>query len=80
MTLTQITLERNDKPEKVESLTGFVFSPAQKVLLLVLVGGLLWLRLFLRRRKKDKICPHCNHRNPSHQTNCANCSAPLFGR
>jgi ribosomal protein L40E len=36
------------------------------------------LRLVLRRRKKDRICSQCNHRNPHHRANCGNCSAPLM--
>ncbi len=66
-----------DRPD-LKSPTGFVFGSTQKMVLLVLVGLLLYLRLHLRKRKKDRICPHCGHRNPPHRQNCTQCSAPLM--
>lgn len=57
---------------------GFAFTGLQKGILLVLILGLLYLRLTLRRRKRDTICSHCGTRNPHHLANCRNCSAPLF--
>ncbi len=80
MALVQITLDQSNKPEKIQSPTGIIFTSSQKVVLMVIAGLFLWLRLYMRKRKKDKICPHCGHRNPPHQTNCINCSAPLFGK
>lgn len=58
--------------------TGFVLTGLQKGILLVVILGLLYLRLTLRRRKRESVCPHCGTRNPSHLANCRNCSAPLF--
>lgn len=62
----------------VKSPTGIVLTTYQKAGLLVLVLGLLYYRFFMRRRRMDKICAHCGHRNPAHRTNCTKCSAPLF--
>jgi len=56
----------------------FVFQNYQKAGLLILVAAILYLRLNLRKRKNDKICPHCNYRNPFHRSNCTKCSAPLM--
>lgn len=80
MTRVQQTIELEGQPpkEKIQSPTGFVLGSTQKAFLLVLVGGLLFMRLWMRKRKQDKICPHCNFRNPSYRTNCTHCSAPLF--
>jgi len=57
---------------------GFAFSNLQKGILLVIILGVLYLRLTLRRRKRELVCSHCGKRNPHHLTNCLNCSAPLF--
>gem|GEM_PF-418971 len=56
----------------------FVFQNYQKAGLLILLAAILYLRLTLRKRKKDRICPHCNRRNPPHRSNCTSCSAPLM--
>lgn len=62
----------------VKSPTGFVLTGVQKGLILCLLLGILYLRLYKRKRTQDKICSHCGQRNPPHQTNCKRCSAPLF--
>ena len=74
-----IELQGQAPKERIESPTGFVLTGPTKMGLLVLLFGLLYLRLWQRRRKKDRICAHCGHRNPPHRANCTNCSAPLFG-
>jgi ribosomal protein S27AE len=74
--LQQIAL--TDQPAKPAGQPKFFFQNYQKAGLLVLVAGILYIRLALRKRKKDKICPHCSHRNPYHRSNCTKCSAPLF--
>lgn len=78
--MRQQTVELQAQPAKtgIPSPTGFVFGSTQKMTLLVIVGLLLYLRLHLRRRKKDRICAHCGHRNPTHRQNCTKCSAPLM--
>lgn len=76
LALQAVELQGGDA--KPKSPTGFVFTPTQKTLLLVLVMGFLYLRLYMRKRKKDRICPHCGKRNPPQQSNCMNCSAPLM--
>jgi len=73
-----IELQSQAPKETVKSPTGFVLGGTQKMLLLVLLGGLLYFRLYQRRRKKDRICSHCGERNPPHRQNCSNCSAPLM--
>jgi len=67
-----------EQPPKTNAPEKFVFQDYQKAGLLVLVAGILYLRLALRKRKKDKICSHCNFRNPPHRSNCTKCSAPLM--
>lgn len=75
-----VQLEEEVAPAKPRtSPTGQFFqSPAQKYGVLVLVLGLLYLRLFKKRRAKLKVCSHCSQKNPTHLTNCAKCGAPLF--
>jgi hypothetical protein len=76
------TVELSEQPtpakNEIKSPTGIVLSTPQKVLGLMLLLGLLYLRLWKRKRSKDRICSHCGHRNPRHRTNCTNCSAPMF--
>ena len=67
-----------DPPKPVHSPTGVVFSGPQKAGLLLLVLGMLYLRLWRRKRAKDQFCDHCGTRNPPHRVNCSKCSAPLF--
>ncbi len=78
--MRQQTIELQTQPTQagLQSPTGFVFGSTQKMILLVIVGLLLYLRLHLRRRKKDRVCAHCGHRNPPHRQNCTKCSAPLM--
>ncbi len=73
-----IELKQQASKETVKSPTGFVLGGTQKMVLLVLLFGLLYLRLYFRRRKRDRVCAHCGQRNPPHRSNCSNCSAPLF--
>lgn len=73
-----VQLEGTPAKPEIQSPTGFVLGGTQKMLLLVVVGLLLYLRLHMRRRKRDRICAHCSHRNPPHRQNCSNCSAPLL--
>ncbi len=73
-----IELQSQPAKETVKSPTGIVLGGTQKMLLLVLLGFLLYFRLHMRRRKKDRVCPHCETRNPAHRRNCSNCSAPLM--
>jgi len=64
--------------EGVKSPTGFVLRGYEKGVILCVLLGLLYLRLYRRKRSQDKVCSHCGQRNPPHQTNCLKCSAPLF--
>ncbi|MDR1842138.1 MAG: hypothetical protein LBQ86_09510 [Holophagales bacterium] len=73
-----IQIDQTEQPAKTNVPEKFMFQDYQKAGLLVLVAGILYLRLMLRKRKNDRICSQCNHRNPYHQSNCAKCSAPLF--
>jgi tRNA(Ile2) C34 agmatinyltransferase TiaS len=56
----------------------FVFHNYQKYGLLILLAGLLYLRLVLRKRRNERTCPRCGHRNQSQLSNCAKCSSPLM--
>ena len=57
---------------------NLVFQNYQKTGLIIFVAALLYLRLSLRRRKSNRVCPQCNSRNPHHRSNCIQCSAPLM--
>jgi hypothetical protein len=76
----QQTMEVTQQPGRTEvkSPTGLVLTGPQKGVVLCVLLGLLYLRLYRRKRTQDKICSHCGRRNPPHQTNCMECSAPLF--
>ncbi|MDR2696913.1 MAG: zinc finger Ran-binding domain-containing protein [Holophagales bacterium] len=67
-----------EPPIGVNAPEKFVFQNYQKAGLLILLMAILYLRLTLRKSKKDRICPHCNRRNPPHRSNCTACSAPLM--
>jgi uncharacterized paraquat-inducible protein A len=73
-------VELTQQPTKppVQSITGIILQGWQKGVLLVLALGLLYLRVWSRKRTKERLCSHCGQRNPHHQTNCLKCSAPLF--
>jgi hypothetical protein len=73
-----VELQHQPVKPAVQSITGVVLQGWQKGLLLVVVLGALYLRLWSRKRKADRLCDHCGQRNPRHQTNCLKCSAPLF--
>ncbi|MFN8012156.1 MAG: zinc finger protein [Holophagaceae bacterium] len=77
--LRQPSVSLQEEPAKpVSSPTGVVFTGPQKAGLLLLVLGMLYYRLWKRKRAHDHICSHCGKRNPSHRVNCEQCSAPLF--
>ncbi len=73
-----VELQTQAPKEAIQSPTGFILGGTQKMALLVVLGLLLYFRLYMRRRKKDRICAHCGDRNPPHRQNCSNCSAPLM--
>jgi hypothetical protein len=75
-----VELQQQPPKPAIHSVTGIVLQGWQKGLLLVIVLGLLYLRLWARKRNDDRVCSHCGQRNPHHQTNCLKCSAPLFGK
>jgi predicted amidophosphoribosyltransferase len=76
MTQPTFNLEKQEPPLPAGP---YVLKFSTKVSLVVVLLGILWLRLTLRRRSKDRICSHCGQRNPRHQGHCRKCSAPLFG-
>lgn len=75
MTQQTLSLEKQETPPPAGP---YVMKFSTKVFLVVLLLGVLWVRLSLRRRSRDKVCSHCGHRNPPHRSNCTKCSAPLF--
>ncbi len=66
-------------PKLVAARPWYALTGSSKILLLIIIGGLLYLRLWKRKRQRDHVCDHCGHRNPPHRANCTRCSAPLFG-
>ncbi len=79
--MNQPAIELKQQPTKLPAgaRPGYYLTPGMKMLLIILIGGLLYLRLWQRKRQRDHICSHCGHRNPPHRANCSRCSAPLFG-
>lgn len=79
--MTQPAVELQQEPPKPPAgpRPWYVLTPSMKLQLIILIGALLYLRLWMRKRQRDQICSHCGHRNPTHRTNCSRCSAPLFG-
>ncbi len=79
--MTQPAIELQQQPPKPSAglRPWYVLTPSMKMLLLILIGGLLYLRLWKRKRQHDHVCSHCGHRNPTHRAHCSRCSAPLFG-
>ena len=75
MTQQTLSLEKQEPPPPAGP---YVIKFSTKVILVVLLLGVLWVRLSLRRRSRDKVCSHCGHRNPPHRSHCSKCSAPLF--
>jgi len=67
-----------ERPPSAGAQQDFVFQNYQKYGLLILLAGILYFRLTLRRRRNDRTCPRCGHRNQPHISNCAKCSAPLM--
>jgi ribosomal protein L40E len=78
MLQTPIELEGQPARPPVHSPTGLLLQGWQKGLLLVVALGFLYLRIWSKKRKHERICPHCGERSPGHLGNCRKCSAPLF--
>ena len=78
--MSQPTLSLEEQPgkPKAESPTGFYLQPWQKGGLLVLILGVLYLRMWRRKRAHILVCSHCGKKNPPHQSNCQKCAAPLM--
>lgn len=78
--MTQPTLSLQEQPAepKVHSPTGLVLQSWQKALLLIVLLGVLYLRIWRRKQARIQICSHCGKKNPPHQSNCIKCAAPLL--
>lgn len=70
--------EQPAQPVKPSSPTGFVLQSWQKGLLLVVLLGILYLRLWRRKKARTVVCSHCGKKNPPHLSNCQKCAAPLL--
>ena len=73
-----LSLEGQPAKPKAESPTGFFLQPWQKGILLVVVLGILYLRIWRRKQARTQFCSHCGKKNPPHQSNCMKCAAPLM--
>ncbi len=79
--MTHMTQQPTFSLEKQESAPpagAYLMKFSTKVSLVVLLLAVLWVRLSMRRRSRDRVCSHCGHRNPPHRSHCTKCSAPLF--
>jgi ribosomal protein L40E len=78
MNQTTLSLQAQPTPDKPVSPTGFVLQPWQKGILLIVLLGILYLRIWRRKQARIQICSHCGKKNPPHQSNCQKCAAPLM--
>ena len=78
MSLQTFTLQEQPPKPKKESPTGFFLNPWQKGVLLIVLLGILYLRIWRRKQAKALYCSHCGKKNPPHQSNCQKCAAPLM--
>ena len=78
--MSQPRLSLTEQPERApsQSPTGLVLQGWQKGLLLIVLLGVLYLRIWRRKQARIQVCSHCGKKNPPHQTNCQKCAAPLF--
>jgi len=77
--MSQTTLSLEEQPKvPPKSPTGFTLGTGQKAVLLVVLLGVLYLRIWRRKQAKTQICSHCGKKNPPHQSNCQKCAAPLM--
>lgn len=75
---TTLSLQEHPEKPKAESPTGFVLQSWQKGCLLIVLLGVLYLRIWRRKRAHALVCSHCGKKNPPHQSNCQKCAAPLM--
>jgi len=78
MSQPTLSLGEQPAPPKATSPTGFFLQPWQKGILLVIILGILYLRIWRRKQAKALYCSHCGKKNPPHQSNCQKCAAPLM--
>ena len=77
--MNQPTLSLEEQPKApTQSHTGFYLHPWQKGVLLIVLLGVLYLRIWRRKQARILVCSHCGKKNPPHQSNCQKCSAPLM--
>ena len=77
--MSQPTLSLEEQPAKTQvDTSGFYLRPWQKGLLLIVLLGFLYLRIWRRKQAKALYCSHCGKKNPPHQSNCQKCAAPLM--
>jgi ribosomal protein L40E len=79
--MSQPTLSLEEQPKApTPGAAGFRLQPGQKALLLIVLLGVLYLRIWRRKQARIQICSHCGKKNPPHQSNCQKCAAPLMER
>ena len=74
MTQPTVSLEGTPPPA---ATPWFVLTSGQKGTLVVVLLGILYLRIWRRKRARIQVCSHCGAKNPPHQSNCHRCAAPL---
>ncbi|HJV48778.1 MAG TPA: zinc-ribbon domain-containing protein [Geothrix sp.] len=77
MNQTSLSLA-SQSPAKEAKPSGFYLQSWQKGGLLVLLLGILYLRIWVRKQAKAVYCSHCGKKNPPHQNTCQKCAAPLM--
>jgi ribosomal protein L40E len=80
MSQPRLSLAEQLPKAPVESPTGFALQSWQKGLLLIVLLGFLYLRIWRRKQARIQVCSHCGKKNPPHQSNCQKCAAPLMER
>ena len=78
MNQPRLSLEEQPAQPQSERPTGLFLQPWQKGVLLIVLLGILYLRIWRRKKAKILICSHCGKKNPHHLNNCQKCAAPLM--
>jgi ribosomal protein L40E len=78
MSQPRLSLEERPVKPQTESPAGLAIQSWQKGVLLIVLLGILYLRIWRRKQARIQVCSHCGKKNPPHQSNCQKCAAPLM--